>query len=121
MRAIGNLVPAARAGGLAFCLLGALMIRPALAQTTDAPAAAAPRKPVADLGGQSNGLSEGVVVTGVNDGHDLPITIIIQRMRLLIVTSGIQPTQQNIPALQQEAARSLIDEHLEMQELKEES
>ncbi|HEY1448482.1 MAG TPA: peptidylprolyl isomerase [Caulobacteraceae bacterium] len=43
---------------------------------------------------------------------------VIQRMRLLIVTSGIQPTEQNMPALQQEAARSLIDERLEIQELK---
>jgi peptidyl-prolyl cis-trans isomerase SurA len=45
---------------------------------------------------------------------------IVQRMRLLIVTSGIQPTQQNMPALQSEAARSLVDEHLEMQDLKSE-
>lgn len=60
-------------------------------------------------------LSEGVVAT-VNDdvisSYDLS-----QRMRLLIVTSGVQPTQQNLEQLQREALRSLIDERLEMQEI----
>jgi peptidyl-prolyl cis-trans isomerase SurA len=61
-------------------------------------------------------LSESVVVT-VND--DIISTYdIVQRMRLLIVTSGIQPTEQNLPDIQREALRSLIDERLEMQELR---
>ncbi len=61
-------------------------------------------------------LSESVVVT-VND--DIVSTYdIIQRMRLLIVTSGIQPTEQNLPDIQREALRSLVDERLEMQELR---
>ncbi|HSZ51042.1 MAG TPA: peptidylprolyl isomerase [Caulobacteraceae bacterium] len=63
-------------------------------------------------------LSESVVVT-VNDDI-ISSYDIVQRMRLLIVTSGIQPTDENIPELQREAVRSLIDEHLEMQDLKEE-
>jgi peptidyl-prolyl cis-trans isomerase SurA len=63
-------------------------------------------------------LSESVVVT-VND--DIVSTYdVIQRMRLLIVTSGIQPTQQNLPDIQREALRSLVDERLEMQELRNE-
>jgi peptidyl-prolyl cis-trans isomerase SurA len=63
-------------------------------------------------------LSESVVVT-VND--DIISTYdIVQRMRLLIVTAGIQPTEQNLPELQREAMRSLIDEHLEMQDLRNE-
>lgn len=62
------------------------------------------------------GLSESVVVT-VND--DLISTYdIVQRMRLLIVTAGIQPTEQNLPDVQREAIRSLVDERLEMQELR---
>ena len=62
------------------------------------------------------GLSESVVVT-VND--DLVSSYdIVQRMRLLIVTSGIQPTDQNIPDIQRESIRSLVDERLEMQELR---
>jgi peptidyl-prolyl cis-trans isomerase SurA len=57
------------------------------------------------------------VVVTVND--DIVSTYdIIQRMRLLIVTSGIQPTEQNLPDIQREALRSLVDERLEMQELR---
>ncbi len=61
-------------------------------------------------------LSESVVVT-VND--DLVSTYdIVQRMRLLIVTAGIQPSEQNLPDIQREAIRSLVDEHLQMEELR---
>ena len=63
-------------------------------------------------------LSESVVVT-VNDDI-ISSYDIVQRMRLLIVTSGIQPNDQNLPELQREAVRSLVDEHLELQELKRE-
>jgi peptidyl-prolyl cis-trans isomerase SurA len=41
-----------------------------------------------------------------------------QRMRLLIATSGIQPTQDTIAQFQQEALVSLVDERLQMQELR---
>ena len=41
-----------------------------------------------------------------------------QRALLYLVTTGTQPTQENLPQIQQEALKSLIDEHLEMQELK---
>jgi peptidyl-prolyl cis-trans isomerase SurA len=41
-----------------------------------------------------------------------------QRMRLLIATSGIQPTQQNLPQFQREALSGLIDERLQIQELR---
>ena len=72
--------------------------------------------PNADAAPAAPGLSESVVVT-VND--DLVSTYdIVQRMRLLIVTSGIQPNEQNLPDIQREAIRSLVDEHLEMQELR---
>ena len=74
-----------------------------------ADAAAPPNRPPA----------EGVVIT-VNDAI-ISSYDIVQRMRLLIVTSGIQPTDQNLPELQREAVRSLIDEHLEMQSLRDES
>ncbi len=46
---------------------------------------------------------------------------VVQRMRLLIVTSGIQPSPENLPDIQREAVRSLIDERLEMQELRREA
>ena len=41
-----------------------------------------------------------------------------QRMLLVMVTSGVQPTPQNIAEIQQEALRNLVDEHLQMQEIK---
>ncbi len=41
-----------------------------------------------------------------------------QRMRLLIATTGVQPTEQNLPQIQQEALIALVDEALQMQELR---
>ena len=83
---------------------------PASAQEAAALAPAAPAAAVA------NPLSESVAAV-VNDdivsSYDL-----MQRMRLLMVTSGMQPTQENLPQLEQEALRSLIDERIQMQELK---
>lgn len=77
------------------------------APVVDAPAATQAR---------ANPLSESVAAV-VNDdiisSYDL-----MQRMRLLMITSGMQPTQENLPQLEQEALRSLIDEHVQMQELR---
>src|SRR2546422_10986235 len=52
---------------------------------------------------QPQGLSESVVAS-VNDDM-ISSYDVIQRMRLLIVTSGIQPTEQNVPEIQREALR----------------
>ena len=41
-----------------------------------------------------------------------------QRMRLLVATTGVQPTEDNIPQIEREALRGLVDERLEMQEVK---
>ena len=41
-----------------------------------------------------------------------------QRMLLLLVTSGVQATAENVAEVQKEALRSLVDEHLEMQEIR---
>jgi peptidyl-prolyl cis-trans isomerase SurA len=41
-----------------------------------------------------------------------------ERMRLLIATSGVQPTSDNLPQIQREALRNLVDEHLEMSEIR---
>lgn len=41
-----------------------------------------------------------------------------QRMRLLIATSGVQPTQETLQQFQREALISLVDEHLQLQELR---
>jgi len=39
-------------------------------------------------------------------------------MRLLIATSGVQPTEQTLPQFQREALISLVDERLQLQELR---
>ncbi|OYW97056.1 MAG: peptidylprolyl isomerase, partial [Caulobacter vibrioides] len=88
---------------------------PAMAQQ-QAPAEAAPPAPQAPAPAAPPPLSESVAAV-VNDdiisSYDL-----MQRMRLLMATSGMQPTQENLPQIEQEALRSLIDERLQMQELK---
>ena len=77
---------------------------PALTQAS-LPAPAAPRP-----------MTESVAAV-VND--DIISTYdLAQRMRLLIATSGIQPTQDTLPQFQQEALLSLVDESLQMQELR---
>ncbi len=88
------------------CLTALLALNPAAAQQPAPPAAGAlPAGP----------LSEAVVAV-VNDNlissYDL-----LQRIRLLAVTTGVQPTAESIPQLQQEALRGLIDERLQIQEL----
>jgi peptidyl-prolyl cis-trans isomerase SurA len=41
-----------------------------------------------------------------------------QRMRLLIATTGVQPTQDTLPEFQQQALVTLVDERLQLQELR---
>jgi peptidyl-prolyl cis-trans isomerase SurA len=85
--------------------------KPADGQAGGAPAAVAP----ATVTGAAPQLAEGVAAV-VND--DIISTYDLrQRMRLLVMTSGIQVTQDNLPQLEQEALRSLIDERLESQEI----
>jgi peptidyl-prolyl cis-trans isomerase SurA len=89
---------------------------PTEAQEASPPTVPAPAAPAAPAAAPVNPLSESVAAV-VNDdiisSYDL-----MQRMRLLMVTSGMQPTQENLPQLEQEALRSLIDEHVQMQELR---
>ncbi|HYF21912.1 MAG TPA: peptidylprolyl isomerase [Caulobacteraceae bacterium] len=65
---------------------------------------------------QTPAVGEGVAAL-VNDDvistYDLK-----QRMMLLMATTGVQPTEENLPRIQQQALRSLIDERLQLQELK---
>ncbi|QUD88996.1 peptidylprolyl isomerase [Phenylobacterium montanum] len=99
--------------GSAAALIFACMAGNALAQGA-APVAAAPQ----EAAPPPNQLAEGVAAI-VND-QIISTYDLRQRMRLLMVTSGVQPTQQALQQLQQEALRSLIDERLELQEIKRE-
>jgi len=80
-------------------------LNPAAGQT---PPAAPPAEPQFQM-------ADGILAT-VNDsvitGFDLR-----QRMLLLIAMTQVQPTPENIPAIQQEALNALIDERLQIQEL----
>lgn len=62
------------------------------------------------------GLREQVAATVNNDvisSYDLR-----QRISLLILSSGVTPTQENMTEIQAEALRSLVDEHLQVQEIR---
>ena len=101
------------ARGVALAAAFAAAAAPQYAFAQAAPAAqTAPAAPALP----PQGLSESVAAV-VND--DIISTYDLgQRMRLLIATSGIQPTQQNIAQFQREALVSLVDERLQMQELR---
>jgi len=94
---------------------------PARAAKPAPPAAAAPAEQ-APAGSKDNApegprpLSESVAAI-VND-EIISTYDLAQRMRLLIATSGIQPTQDTLPQFQRQALISLIDEHLQLHELK---
>ena len=118
MKRFGELKFRTRVSGAVFCGFGLLMGSAAMAQDSAAQAVPADQTvPATDTPATAQNTLGGSVVITVND--ELISTYdVTQRMRLLIVTAGIQPTEQNMPALQQQAARSLIDEHLEMQSLR---
>src|SRR5450432_1505425 len=80
-----------------------------------APAEAAPppaREPLTAMRPMSESVAA-IVNDDIISTYDLA-----QRMRLLIATTGVQPTQDTLPQFQQEALLSLVDERLQMQELK---
>lgn len=104
--------------------IAALLAGSAMAQTAPPaqPAAAgnlnpaAEAAPVAPPAAPTFQMSDGILAT-VNDsvitGFDLR-----QRMLLLIAMTQVQPTPENIPAIQQQALNALIDERLQVQELR---
>jgi len=86
-----------------------------IASAQGVPAAPAPA-PAAAPSPTDSALAESVAAV-VND--DIVSTYdLVQRMRLLSVTSGIQPDQNTLPQLQREALRSLVEERLQIQELR---
>ena len=109
------------AGVGAFALLAAAA-QPGAAQSVPAPpsALAAPPNPNAGLSPAAAAatpiLQEGVAAV-VND-EIISTYDLRQRLRLLVLTSGVQPTEDNLQGLEQQALRSLIDEHLQTQELR---
>jgi peptidyl-prolyl cis-trans isomerase SurA len=131
MRARNVTLPAARSAALSVLLTAALPLAahaqglrgrhggempaaaPAAAPPVVAPAPATPPPGAQPL---PRGVSESVAAI-VND--DIISTYDLgQRVRLLIVTSGVQPNEQTLPQFEREALISLIDERLQLQELR---
>ncbi len=102
-------------------LSAAVCFGAAHAQTAAAPAAETPPPAAAltaaDLAQPKRpAMSEGVAAT-VND--DIISTYDLrQRVLLMLVTYGVQATEANLRALEREALKALVDERLEMQEIK---
>ena len=107
-------------------LAALLLAGSAYGQTAPAPAAQQPTAagapnpaagdgPVAARAAPQFELADGIVAT-VNDkiitGYDLR-----QQMLMLIASSQVQPTEQNLPAIQQAALNRLIEERLKAQEI----
>ena len=93
------------------------VVAPAPAAAAPVPQpAAAPALAAAPAPAAPRAMSESVAAI-VND--DIISTYdLAQRMRLLIATSGVQPTADTVQQFQQEALVSLVDEHLQLQELR---
>ena len=87
---------------------------PALAVAQSQPAGAPPAAAPAPVVPQRMGESVAAIVNDqIISTYDLA-----QRMRLLIATSGVQPTEETLPQFQREALISLVDERLQMIELR---
>lgn len=93
--------------------MAALMAGSSISQT--ATAQVAEPAPTSIVGSPEFRLADGIVAT-VNDqiitGFDLR-----QRMLMIIVMSQVQPTEENLAAIQQEALVALIEERLQRQEI----
>ncbi|MGH6970685.1 MAG: peptidylprolyl isomerase [Caulobacteraceae bacterium] len=112
---MGSIVRDARLAAAAAAVgLACAFAQPVLAQDAGDTAATATAPAPADSGPAP--LTDDVVAH-VNDDVITNYDI-MQRLRLLIVTAGIQPSRDDLPQLEQYALTSLIYEHLEMQELK---
>jgi peptidyl-prolyl cis-trans isomerase SurA len=113
MFSAGDSVIAATAKVRARALLTACASLALIAAAGPAAAAAAPAPVVP---GPAPTVREGVAAV-VND-EIISTYDLRQRTLLLIVTSGVQVTQDSLPGIEREALRQLIDERLQMQEVR---
>ncbi|MDE2487553.1 MAG: peptidylprolyl isomerase [Alphaproteobacteria bacterium] len=117
MRARNVTTPAVRAAALSFLLLATAAPVALHAQDLRGPLTVNdPAPPAQTEPARPTALTESVAAI-VND-QIISTYDLSQRVKLLIATSGIQPTQQNLPQFEQQALISLIDEHLQIQELR---
>ena len=95
---------------------------PAPAATPDAAApastAAAPAGPAAGAPATAGPRPMSESVAAVINDEIISTYDLRQRVRLLIVSTGVQPTEANLPQIEREALRALVDERLQAQELR---
>jgi len=87
----------------------------AAASTLALIAANAPTVAAQEVAAVARPIGEGVAAV-VND-EIISTYDLRQRMGLIIATSGVRVNEQNLPQIQAQALRSLVDERLQMQEL----
>lgn len=109
-----------RRAGLGLGLMGvasaALVAGVAAAQAPAAGPSTATIAPIPGVRAPTTALREGVAA--VVNNEIISTYDVRQRILLLIVSSGVQPTEESLPALEREALRDLIDESLQMQEIR---
>lgn len=101
--------------GVAVSALLATPVTPGAAAQEAVPAPVVPAPP-AQQAAPPPAQGEGIVAT-VND-EIISTYDVRQRLLLLLLQSGVQPTAQQLPQLEREALRSIVDERLQMQELR---
>jgi len=106
------LAVAAPVSVLAQPLRGEVGAPPPAAAPEAIPASAAAREQLTPMRPMSESVAA-IVNDDIISTYDLA-----QRMRLLIATTGVQPTQETLPQFQQQALVSLVDEDLQLQELR---
>ena len=96
----------------------AALVGLAPAASAQAPAAATPAAPAAPAPPAGPPPPASASVAAIVNDEIISTYDLSQRMRLLIATSGVQPTEQNLPQFQREALISLVDERLQIHELR---
>lgn len=90
-------------------------VAPAAATTAPAPTAPAPTAPAAAAAAPP---AQGETIAAVVNDELISTYDLRQRLLLLLVQSGVQPTEAQFRQFQREALQRLVDEKLQMQELR---
>lgn len=70
----------------------------------------------AAIGGTAAAQAVGERVAAVVNDHPISTFDVSQRMRLMVITQGVQVPEEALPKFQQQALRDLVDEQLKLQE-----
>jgi peptidyl-prolyl cis-trans isomerase SurA len=112
MMRVPNVWSGASRGGVLMAVLMSTAPVASAAQTATPAAATAPAQSA-----ESTPRRMGESVAAIVNDQIISTYDLAQRMRLLIATSGVQPTEQTFPQFQREALVSLVDERLQLLEL----